>query len=78
MTTSTTKKETPKKTSTNNSTAKVKALESQVASLKSEVAAMKAYLTTFDTFLASTMISTNVDPSASETLRELATNVRDS
>ena len=78
MTTSTTKKEITKKTSTNNSTAKVKALESQVASLKSEVAAMKAYLTTFDTFLASTMISTNVDPSASETLRELATNVRDS
>jgi len=71
MTTSTTKKETTKKTSTNNSTAKVKALESQVA-------AMKAYLTTFDTFLASTMISTTVDPGASETLRELAANVRDS
>ena len=57
------KKTTVKKSSA--STVKIVALEVRVAKLET-------YIRTFDTFLTNTMISNTVDPSANETLGEMA------
>ena len=57
------KKTTVKKSSA--STVKIVALEVRVAKLET-------YIRTFDAFLTNTMISNTVDPSANETLGEMA------
>jgi hypothetical protein len=57
------KKTTAKKSSS--SAAKVTTLEARVAKLET-------YIRTFDAFLTNTMISNTVDPSANETLGEMA------
>ena len=54
-----------KETTSSASSAKIEALEASVAKLES-------YIRTFDMFLTNTMISNTVDPSANETLGEMA------
>jgi len=49
----------------------------RMAALEGKVAALEAYIRTFDMFLATTMISNTVDPSAHESLRELAATIND-
>ena len=44
----------------------------KIAALEARVAKLETYIRTFDSFLTNTMISNTVDPSANETLGEMA------
>lgn len=51
---------------------KVSAGTAKIAALEARVAKLETYIRTFDSFLTNTMISNTVDPSANETLGEMA------
>ena len=48
----------------------------KIAALEARVAKLETYIRAFDTFLTNTMISNTVDPSANETLGEMAAAIK--
>ena len=59
--------EAKKTTAKKSSTSAVK-----IAELEARILKLETYIRTFDSFLTNTMISNSVDPSANETLGEMA------